>query len=104
MEHSNQCRVAQTAVGGAINNSLVLAKHSEDDVRLIICNNDQTIKIFSVPSMNLITTLNYQSAVNNVGVSPDGSMMAVVGDSNQIHLNSISTGNEYKKMATLTGN
>lgn len=54
--------------------------------------------------MNLVTTLNYQSAVNNVGVSPDGSMMAVVGDSNQIHLHSISNSNEYKKMTTLTGN
>lgn len=94
--------MAQTAVGGAINNSLVLAKHGEDDIRLIICNNDQTIKIFSVPSMNLITTLNFQSAVNNVGVSPDGSMMAVVGDSNQIHLHSISNTNECKKMTTLT--
>lgn len=96
-------RLAQTAVGGAINNSLVLSKHSEDDVRLMICNNDQTIKIFSVPNMNLITTLNYSSAVNNVGVSPDGSMMAVVGDSNQIHLHSISNSIEYKKMTTLTG-
>ena len=96
-------RVAQTAVGGAINNSLVLSNHGEDDVRLMICNNDQSIKIFSVPSMNLITTLNYNSAVNNVGVSPDGTRMAVVGDSNQIHLHSISSSNEYKKMTTLTG-
>lgn len=53
--------------------------------------------------MNLITTLNYTSAVNNVGVSPDGTMMAVVGDSNQIHLHSISNSSEYKKMTSLTG-
>lgn len=97
-------RVAQTAVGGAINNSLVLSKHSEDDVRLMVCNNDQTIKIFSVPNMNLITTLNSSAAVNNVGVSPDGKIMAVVGDSNQIQLHSISSSNEYKKLTTLTGN
>ena len=97
------CRVAQTAVGGAINNSLVLSKHSEDDVRLMICNNDQTIKIFSVPNMNLITTLNYSAAVNNVGVSPDGKIIAVVGDSNQIHLHAISNSTEYKKISTLTG-
>lgn len=96
-------RLAQTAVGGAINNSLVLSKHAGDDVRLMICNNDQSVKIFSVPNMNLITTLNYTAAVNNVGVSPDGTMMAVVGDSNQVHLHSISTSYEYKKMTTLTG-
>ena len=95
--------MAQTAVGGAINNSLVLSKHGNDDVRLMICNNDQSIKIFSVPDMNLVTTLNYSAAVNNVGVSPDGTMMAVVGDSNQIHLHSISSSAEYKKMKTLTG-
>lgn len=96
-------RVAQTTVGGAINNSLVLAKQGNDDIRLIICNNDQSVKVFSVPEMNLITTLNYTSAVNNVGVSPDGTMMAVVGDSNQIHLHSISNSSEYKKMTSLTG-
>lgn len=97
-------RIAQTSVGGAINNSLVLAKHTNDDVRLMVCNNDQTIKVYSVPTMNLVTTLNYTFAVNNVGVSPDGSKMAVVGDCNQINLHSISTSNEYKKISTLTGN
>ena len=69
----------------------------------MVCNNDQTIKVFSVPTMNLITTLNYTAAVNNVGVSPDGTMMAVVGDSNQIHLHSVSNSSEYKKMGVLTG-
>lgn len=54
--------------------------------------------------MNLITTLNCSAAVNNVGVSPDGKIMAVVGDSNQIQLHSISSSNEYKKISTLTGN
>ena len=57
-----------------------------------------------MPNMNLITTLNYSAAVNNVGVSPDGKIMAVVGDSNQIQLHSISNSNEYKKISTLTGN
>lgn len=53
--------------------------------------------------MNQVATLNYTFAVNNVGVSPDGSMMAVVGDCNQVHLHGISNSGEYKKVGTLTG-
>ena len=53
--------------------------------------------------MNQVTTLNYTFAVNNVGVSPDGSMMAVVGDCNQVHVHSISNSGEYKKIGTLSG-
>lgn len=102
--HYLRFRVAQTSVGGAINNSLVISKHNNQEIRLIVCNNDQTVKIFSVPTMNIVTTLNYTHAVNNVGVSPDGTMMAVVGDSNQVHLHSISNSGDYKKMTTLTGN
>lgn len=96
------CRVAQTTVGGAINNSLVLSKHGNDDVRLMVCNNDQSIKVFSVPSMNLVATMTFENAVNNVGVSPDGKLMAVVGDSNQVQLHSISTSGEYKHISALT--
>jgi WD40 repeat protein len=55
-----------------------------------------------VPNMNLVTSLSYNFAVNNVGVSPDGSMMAVVGDSNQVILHSISNANEYKRIGALT--
>ncbi len=81
----------------------MLSKHGNDDVRLMVCNNDQTIKVYSVPTMNQVTTLNYSFAVNNVGVSPDGSMMAVVGDCNQVHVHSISNSGEYKKIGTLSG-
>ena len=96
-------RIAQTAVGGAINNSIVISKHPNDDIRLMVCNNDQSIKIFSIPTMNLVTTLQYNCAVNNVGVSPDGTMMAVVGDSNQVYLHSIANNGTYQKVGVLNG-
>lgn len=94
--------VAQTAVGGAINNSLLLHKHQNDQVRLLVCNNDQSLKVFSVPNMNLLSTLSFSHAVNNVGVSPDGSLMAVVGDSSQVLVHSITSSGEYKRIGALT--
>lgn len=81
-----------------------MSKHANEDIRLMVCNNDQSIKVYSVPSMNQVATINYTFAVNNVGVSPDGSMMAVVGDCNQIHVHSISNSGEYKRIGALSGN
>ena len=52
--------------------------------RLFICNNDESIKVFEIPTMRRICELKMPFAVNNVKVSPDGKKMIVVGDSSQV--------------------
>lgn len=93
---------AQMTVGGSINNALCISKHF-DQTRLLICNNDETIKIYSLPDLARLATLTFPTAVNYASVSPDGKKMVVVGDTSQVYLYNISTSGNYEKVSTLTG-
>jgi hypothetical protein len=55
--------MASTTVGGAINNCVHIAEH-HGQVRLFVCNNDETVKIFTLPSMEHVHTLRLDTAVN----------------------------------------
>ena len=69
---------------------------------MLICNNDETIKVYSLPGLQRITTLTIPTAVNYCAVSPDGKKMIVVGDSTQIFMYDVRSGG-YHKSATLNG-
>ncbi|KAI3636520.1 hypothetical protein MIR68_005465 [Amoeboaphelidium protococcarum] len=73
------------------------------DVRILICNNDESIKVYSIPGMQRVTTIGLPTAVNYASVSPDGRKLCAVGDSNQVFIYDISTTGYYEKIATLTG-
>ncbi|KAL7747265.1 hypothetical protein RI367_007318 [Sorochytrium milnesiophthora] len=68
--------------------------------RLYVCNNDETIKIYSLPDLQRITSISLPTAVNNLSVSPDGRKMVAVGDSNQIFLYDITSSGGYHRSAT----
>jgi WD40 repeat protein len=90
----------QISVGGSINNALCISKQQEG-LRLLICNNDETIKVYSLPELNRVCSISVPTAVNYCAVSPDGRKMAAVGDSNQVYLYDIRS-NSYEKVATYT--
>lgn len=92
--------MAQTTVGGAINNALHISRHL-GDTRLMVCNNDETIKIFSLPNMDHIGDIKLESAVNSVCVAPDGRMMVATGDSGEVMLFGVSAGEGYVPLANL---
>ena len=92
---------AQTSIGGSINNSICIAKNSSGEKRMFVCNNDESIKIFSVPELQRVAFLQLPTAVNHCSVSPDGKKLAAVGDSNQIHLYDINN-DSFAKLQTLT--
>ena len=71
---------------------------------MLICNNDETIKIFSLPDMQRITTLTFPTAINYCAVSPDGKKLVVVGDTSQIFLYNINSNGSYESIASLRGN
>ena len=60
----NEDYIAQTSVGGAINNALHISRHLDED-RLLVCNNDETIKVFSLPLLDHIEDIKLRSAVNS---------------------------------------
>ncbi|KAH6573721.1 hypothetical protein BASA60_005903 [Batrachochytrium salamandrivorans] len=62
---------AQTTVGGSINNAMCIFSHG-GSTRLMICNNDKTIKIFSLPDLRRVASISLPTAVNYASVSPDG--------------------------------
>lgn len=66
----------------------------------MVCNNDETIKIFTLPTLEHVTTINMHVAVNALAVSPDGTKLIAVGDTNQAFLYEIH-GSEYKLWSTL---
>ncbi|KXN69371.1 WD40 repeat-like protein [Conidiobolus coronatus NRRL 28638] len=74
-----------TTVGGSINNSLTIFDHNNNK-RLLVSNNDETIKVFSLPDFRKVDTIEFPTPVNYASVSPDGTKMVAVGDSNQVFL------------------
>jgi WD40 repeat protein len=97
-------RLAQTTVGGSINNALSISKLvGGESTRIYICNNDETIKVYSLPDLQRITNINLPTAVNYASVSPDGTKLVAVGDSPQVFIYEIGSSGSYQRIATLNG-
>lgn len=108
-------RSTQIAIGGSINNSLCIAGDAWSSVssgsmaddgahrKLLVCNNDETIKVFDVPAMTKSCELKMPFAVNNVQISPDGTKMLAAGDSSQVLLFDVDTSGVYTRIGTVRG-
>eukprot|EP00899_Mesostigma_viride_P005432 jgi/Mesvir1/14890/Mv05495-RA.1 len=96
----NPARVLyQSSVGGSVNNALHIVPYTPgnafaecrqqgagDAAFLIASNNDDTIKVFALPSMEHIVNVPCAAAINYTAVSPSGQHMVCVGDSNVTYL------------------
>lgn len=91
---------AQTTVGGSINNAMCISSHL-GSTRLLICNNDETIKIYTLPGLQRVSSISLPTAVNYCSVSPDGKKMIAVGDSNHVFLYDVSPTGGYTRISTL---
>jgi WD40 repeat protein len=89
------------SVGGSINNAISISKHGGQQ-RILLCNNDETIKVYSLPDLQRITTLSFPTAVNYASVSPDGRKMVVVGDTSQVFMYNITHDGTYEKIGSMT--
>ena len=107
-------RCTQISVGGSINNALCISKSahqsSSSEAYLYVCNNDESIKIIEIPSMRKVGELKMPFAVNNVQISPEGNWLVAVGDSSQVLVyaiktgqNALSSGLYYEKIAMVRG-
>ena len=61
-------------------------KFCAGQLRLLVCNNDHTVKLFDLPSMRHLQTLTCPVAVNYAALSPDGRHLAAVGDASETYL------------------
>ncbi|KAI8341738.1 WD40-repeat-containing domain protein [Chlamydoabsidia padenii] len=89
-----------TSPSCTINNGLCFAKHGQD-IHLVVSNNDATIRVYSVPHLQLLETIDFRTSVNHSSASPDGSMMISVGDDNNIHLFKLNTNGHYELMSNM---
>ena len=56
------------------------------DAWLLACNNDHTVKMFTLPGMRALGSVTCPAAVNYAALSPDGQHLVAVGDSPEVHL------------------
>jgi WD40 repeat protein len=72
--------------GGSVNNAMRIAQDASHQQRLFVCNNDDTVKVFSLSTGSLVSTVLAPVAVNHCAVSPNGQFMVCVGDSPHTYL------------------
>lgn len=86
-------------LSGSINNSVLLARafNSSHEPRLVVSNNDWTVRLYDVPlrvrwaqDLRCCGTLTLEEPVNHSSISPDGRTLLSVGDSPRIYLHSLS--------------
>eukprot|EP00732_Lithocolla_globosa_P001638 Lithocolla_globosa_v1_NODE_851_length_3187_cov_22.354406.p1 type:complete len:323 gc:universal NODE_851_length_3187_cov_22.354406:673-1641(+) len=78
-------QVYNITIGGSINNCCVVSFHC-NETRLLVANNEKAIKVFNLPSLDLVETILLPMPVNFCAVSPDGQKLAAVGDTNKVFL------------------
>ena len=72
--------------GGSVNNALRVARDASNQLRLFVCNNDDTIKIFSLGVGALIGLVRCPVAINHCALSPSGQHMVCVGDNRHTYI------------------
>lgn len=92
--------VGTKTIGGSINNCLAIST-AQGGPHVYVGNNDETIKVISVPGMGAVTTIPVGCAVNYLAISPDQTRMACVGDSREVLVFDISGREPYKVISTL---
>lgn len=83
--------------GGSINNGVEIYNY-KGDTRVLVCNNDETVKEYSIATMKKISVLMHKTPVNSCAVSPDESLLATVGDNNEVNI--FGLGREKHKLIT----
>lgn len=72
--------------GGSVNNALRITRDASHTLRLFLCNNDDTVKVFSLESGAMECVVRCPVAINHCALSPDGQRMVCVGDNRHTYL------------------
>ncbi|XP_068480055.1 uncharacterized WD repeat-containing protein C2A9.03 isoform X2 [Phaseolus vulgaris] len=67
----------------AITNAVDVYRNPAGSLRVITANNDSQVRVFDAENFASLGCFNYDWSVNNISVSPDGKLLAVLGDSSE---------------------
>ncbi|VYS48095.1 unnamed protein product [Arabidopsis thaliana] len=84
----------------AITNTVDIYRDPSGSLRLITANNDCKIRVFDAQSFTRVSEFTFDWSVNNTSVSPDGKLLAVLGDSTECL---ISDSHSEKVISSLRG-
>ncbi|KAJ6391533.1 hypothetical protein OIU77_025503 [Salix suchowensis] len=65
----------------AITNAVDVYHSHNGSMRIMVANNDAQIRVFDAETFASLNTFSFDWSVNNTSVSPDGKLLAVLGDS-----------------------
>lgn len=82
----------------AITNSVDISYNSSGSMRVMTANNDALIRVFDAKSFTCTNSFKFPWSVNDTSVSPDGKLLAVLGDSTECLLADSQSGKEIGKM------
>mmetsp|Transcript_12249 Transcript_12249/g.26807 ORF Transcript_12249/g.26807 Transcript_12249/m.26807 type:complete len:349 (-) Transcript_12249:733-1779(-) len=90
------------STNGLVTNGVHLSEQSDGgQLRLFVSNNDETVKVFDVDTMRLVSTLVCSCAVNCASVSPDGKFLVAGFDEPFILLFGLTGQGSYELVAEL---
>ncbi|XP_047328052.1 uncharacterized WD repeat-containing protein C2A9.03 isoform X2 [Impatiens glandulifera] len=84
----------------AITNNVEISLSSSKEQRVITANNDAKVRVFDTSNFTCLNCFTYPWSVNNTSISPDGKMLAVLGDNSDCLISDSETG---KTIANLKG-
>ncbi|CAM8979210.1 unnamed protein product [Rhodiola kirilowii] len=93
------CTKVTTSVN-AITNAVEAYRDANGSVRVMTANNDAQITVFDTEKFSCLNRFNFDWSVNDISVSPDGRLIAVIGDSTDCLIADSQSG---KVVATLKG-
>ncbi|KAG9451552.1 hypothetical protein H6P81_011517 [Aristolochia fimbriata] len=89
-----------TTEENAITNAVDIYSSSNGSTRLMTANNDSQVRVFDIEKFGVVNHFTFPWSVNNTSVSPDGKLLAVLGDSADCLLAEAQSG---KTVGTLKG-
>ncbi|KEH34895.1 uncharacterized WD repeat-containing protein C2A9.03 isoform X2 [Medicago truncatula] len=72
-----------TTDDSAITNAVDVFRNPSGSLRVIAANNDSQVRVFDAENFASLGCFKYDWSVNNASVSPDGKLLAVLGDSTE---------------------
>ncbi|CAL9770939.1 unnamed protein product [Musa acuminata subsp. burmannicoides] len=65
---------------GDITNAVGIHRSSSGSIQVVTCGNDCFVRMFDAETFVQLSRLSFSWSVNNTGISPDGKLLAVLGD------------------------
>ncbi|PUZ40879.1 hypothetical protein GQ55_9G457500 [Panicum hallii var. hallii] len=87
-----------TGNNNSITNAVDIYRAPNGATRVTAANNDCVVRTFDTERYSLLTQFTFPWSVNNTSVSPDGKLMAVLGDSSDCLLTDSQSGKEIARL------